>query len=158
MKIQAGEYYSTAITESGSLFIWGKNSHLIRPDKPSNAKFWLPFHINKGLGPIQKVFCGSWHAVAITGNPAPFAYHSANSEASEQDFPMASPAEEGEQDTSSDSEGDFSELPRITVKKDSSTNKESTKISIADFYSGQDVYSDEGEAPSPAFFTVCLYV
>lgn len=25
---------------------------------------------------------------------APFAYHSANSEASEQDFPMASPAEE----------------------------------------------------------------
>lgn len=152
MKIQAGEYYSTAITESGSLFIWGKNSHLIRPDKPSNAKFWLPFHINKGLGPIQKVFCGSWHAVAITGNPAPFAYHSANSEASEQDFPMASPAEEGEQDTSSDSEGDFSELPRITVKKDSSTNKESTKISIADFYSGQDVYSDEGEAPSPAFF------
>lgn len=55
--------------ESGSLFIWGKNSHLIRPDKPSNAKFWLPFHINKGLGPIQKVFCGSWHAVALTGNP-----------------------------------------------------------------------------------------
>lgn len=152
MKIQAGEYYSTAITERGSLFIWGKNSHVIRPDKPSNAKFWLPFHINKGLGPIQEVYCGSWHAVAITGNPAPFPYHPANSDISEQDFPMASPAEEGEQDTSSESEGDFSELPRITVKKESSTNKESTKISIADFYSGQDVYSDEGEAPSPAFF------
>lgn len=47
-------------------------------------------------------------------------------------------------DTSSESEGDFSELPQITVKKEPTANKETSKISIADFYSGQDVYSDEG--------------
>ena len=51
---------------------------------------------------------------------------------------------QGEQDTSSESEGDFSELPRITVKKEPVNNKESTKISIADFYAEQDGYSDEG--------------
>lgn len=38
--------------ESGSLFIWGKNSYLIRFDKLFNVKFWLLFYINKGLGLI----------------------------------------------------------------------------------------------------------
>ncbi|XP_078313714.1 uncharacterized protein LOC111129310 isoform X6 [Crassostrea virginica] len=152
VKIEAGEYFSTAITEKGGLYVWGKNSHVIRPDKPSNAKFWLPFHINKGQRPIQAAFCGAWHAVALTGFPAPYLHHRTRSDLSDQDFPMASPVEEGEQDTSSESEGDFSELPRITVKKEPVNNKESTKISIADFYAEQDGYSDEGGAPSPAFF------
>ena len=58
-----------SFAEKGSLYVWGKNSHVIRPDKPSNAKFWLPFHINKGQRPIQAAFCGAWHAVALTGFP-----------------------------------------------------------------------------------------
>ncbi|XP_048734330.2 uncharacterized protein LOC125650251 isoform X3 [Ostrea edulis] len=152
VQIEAGESYSAALTENGDLFVWGKNSHVIRPDKPSNSKFWLPFHINKGLRPIREVVCGAWHAAAIAGRPAPLTrFHT--SEVADQDSPMASPVNGAHEDhdTSSESEGDFSELPQITVKKEPTANKETSKISIADFYSGQDVYSNEGEAPSPAF-------
>jgi hypothetical protein len=58
-----------SFSENGNLFLWGKNSHVIRPDKPSNSKFWLPFHINRGLIPLRAVVCGAWHAAAITGCP-----------------------------------------------------------------------------------------
>ncbi|XP_061172977.1 uncharacterized protein LOC133182235 isoform X1 [Saccostrea echinata] len=155
VQIETGEYYSAVITENGDLFFWGKNSHVIRPDKPSNSKFWLPFHINKGLEPVQAVHCGSWHAVAIGGYPASVLQPQIHSEVSNQEFPMASPVNgvHESDDTSSESEGDFTELPQIKSNKDYTTNKESTKISIADFYAGQDIYSDEGEPQSPASFS-----
>jgi hypothetical protein len=57
--------------EKGLLYMWGKNSHTILPDKPTSHKIFLPHGVNKNFrgGRIAKIFCGSWHAVAMIGRP-----------------------------------------------------------------------------------------
>ncbi|KAL3865609.1 hypothetical protein ACJMK2_042981 [Sinanodonta woodiana] len=72
VKAACGEAYSSAINENGDLFMWGKNSHVIVPSKPTSYKFYKPYCINQGKRRISvsHVFCGSWHAAAFTGTPA----------------------------------------------------------------------------------------
>ncbi|KAK3601176.1 hypothetical protein CHS0354_004375 [Potamilus streckersoni] len=73
VKIACGEAYSSAINENGDLFMWGKNSHIIVPSKPTSYKFYKPYCMNQGIRrmSVSHVFCGSWHAAAFTGTPAP---------------------------------------------------------------------------------------
>jgi alpha-tubulin suppressor-like RCC1 family protein len=62
-------YFFYFFAENGKLYMWGKNSHCILPNRPTGFKIWMPFCINTGLSTVKTISCGSWHAVAVTGIP-----------------------------------------------------------------------------------------
>ncbi|KAK3097505.1 hypothetical protein FSP39_010255 [Pinctada imbricata] len=155
VKICAGESFSAAITENGDLFMWGKNSHIILPDKPPSYRIWNPVLINKRTKPIKSLYCGSWHAIAITGFPDPLTNNYSDTEDSDQE--MDTRAMNGHHqngdikdgDGSSESDGDFADLPQIVFKKDQGLQeKEGTKLTIAEFYAQEDNETNYG--PSAA--------
>ena len=55
--------------ENGDLYMWGKNSHVILPNQPPSHRIWNPVCVNQRTKPVKTLFCGSWHAVALTGFP-----------------------------------------------------------------------------------------
>lgn len=53
----------------GSLYMWGKSSHVIQADQPSSQKVFRPVGIHLNGRSVALVTCGSWHTAAITGKP-----------------------------------------------------------------------------------------
>ena len=58
-------------TADGRLYMWGKNSHVIAVSHAPSKAFFHPVAVDQDeqLGVIHSVHCGSWHAVAVTGQP-----------------------------------------------------------------------------------------
>ena len=53
--------------------MWGKNSHTILPGQRSSHSVLYPQCMNEtGQPKVKDVFCGAWHAAAITGNSGLF--------------------------------------------------------------------------------------
>nr|XP_006811681.1 PREDICTED: X-linked retinitis pigmentosa GTPase regulator-like [Saccoglossus kowalevskii] len=68
-QITCGERYSAAVTVDGLLYLWGKNSHTLSPEKPTSYKEYRPMQVNTGGYHISQLACGSWHAMSIAGIP-----------------------------------------------------------------------------------------
>ncbi|XP_077989209.1 uncharacterized protein LOC144443553 isoform X2 [Glandiceps talaboti] len=68
-EIVCGEQYSAALTVDASLYMWGRNSHTLYPDKPTSYKVYQPIQMNPDGCKLSKLSCGSWHAIAVTGIP-----------------------------------------------------------------------------------------
>ncbi len=56
-------------TANGTLYMWGRSSHVICPEKPPSWRVWRPQRVSIGSRRIGKLACGSWHVVAVTGIP-----------------------------------------------------------------------------------------
>ncbi|CAC5359671.1 unnamed protein product [Mytilus coruscus] len=124
--ISSGECYSAAITENGKLYMWGKNSHCILPNRPTSFKIWTPFCVNTGLKTVTTISCGSWHSVALTGIPDPVSYYTdGKSDITEVEIQPGkmvdvngSNRHKDSDDTSEESEDDFKEkLPNIAPRE-----------------------------------------
>ncbi|XP_076102267.1 uncharacterized protein LOC143071676 isoform X3 [Mytilus galloprovincialis] len=124
--ISSGECYSAAITENGKLYMWGKNSHCILPNRPTSFKIWTPFCVNTGLKTVTTISCGSWHAVALTGIPDPVPYYTdGKSDITEVEIQLGKMVDvngrhrhKDSDDTSEESEDDFKErLPNIAPRE-----------------------------------------
>lgn len=57
------------LTESGALYIWGKGSHVINTTQGMSSNCHCPQLLSSDSSPVLDVFCGAWHAAAITGKP-----------------------------------------------------------------------------------------
>ncbi|XP_041463874.1 uncharacterized protein LOC121414890 [Lytechinus variegatus] len=68
-QVACGDSYSAALLGDGSLYMWGKSSHVIQTDQPSSQKVFRPVGIPLKGRSVAMVSCGSWHTAAITGKP-----------------------------------------------------------------------------------------
>ncbi|XP_050403705.1 uncharacterized protein LOC126819621 isoform X2 [Patella vulgata] len=68
--ISCGESFSAAISSSGQLFMWGKNSDTVDPSQKPSYKQLTPSCMNTDIVEhVSDIKCGGWHAVALTGMP-----------------------------------------------------------------------------------------
>ncbi|XP_067664696.1 uncharacterized protein [Haliotis asinina] len=66
--IACGEAFSACVTGDGRLYMWGKNSHTIVAGESSSYKVTYPVCLNQPqTTPLESVYCGAWHAAALTG-------------------------------------------------------------------------------------------
>ncbi|XP_071511388.1 secretion-regulating guanine nucleotide exchange factor-like [Diadema antillarum] len=68
-QVACGDGYSAALLADGSLFMWGKSSHVIESSQPSSRKVFQPVQIPFQGRSVAMVACGAWHAAALTGKP-----------------------------------------------------------------------------------------
>ncbi|XP_028406964.1 uncharacterized protein LOC114529378 [Dendronephthya gigantea] len=64
-QIACGETTSAAVTETGKLYMWGKNAGLIYPHKPSQYFQYLPYHMDMGDLTVVQVSVGAWHVSVV---------------------------------------------------------------------------------------------
>ncbi|XP_031574986.1 serine/threonine-protein kinase Nek9-like [Actinia tenebrosa] len=71
INISIGENTSAAVTESGRLFMWGKNqSQVIREDEGPRYCQYQPHPVPLGKWKVTKVACGAWHVACIVSPDA----------------------------------------------------------------------------------------
>ncbi|XP_052270574.1 uncharacterized protein LOC127871561 isoform X2 [Dreissena polymorpha] len=152
IQIACGETFSAATTEKGLLYMWGKNSHTIVPDKPTTQKFSLPHGVNKNFrgGRISRVTCGSWHAMALIGRPKLLRRNEneGSDESTEEILPTLDPADDDDE-AGSDSE---EEMPTLSRREPSRLEREKTTVSLADFYAPTPDPPRNFKTPSPEFY------
>lgn len=156
IQIACGEAFSAAITEKGLLYMWGKSSHTIFPDKPTSHKIFLPYGVNKNFrgGRLVRVYCGSWHAVTIIGRPQLLLREEVESENSGDEVVSAECKDVADvDDDQSDEEMHSEEEMIVPVFKREVTGleREKTTVSIADFYAPTPDLKENRRSPSPEF-------
>lgn len=62
--VSAGGQFSAAVTQDGSLFMWGSNKKNQLAFENTEKNYPIPTKV-KGLANIIKVACGDWHSVVI---------------------------------------------------------------------------------------------
>ncbi|XP_069138593.1 uncharacterized protein [Argopecten irradians] len=150
-EISCGEAFSAAVTENGRLYMWGKNSHTICPEKETGYRVWEPKCVNSRGQSVQSVTCGSWHAVSITGSPE-FIRRSdsvAQSVCTDgsvcysdedlvdfEDSDSVSTSLNNHQDLCIETTDEVGVLlPSLTLKRDmTSLERDKTRLSLAEFY------------------------
>ncbi|XP_060563463.1 X-linked retinitis pigmentosa GTPase regulator-like isoform X2 [Ruditapes philippinarum] len=160
IQIDCGEAFSAAVTEKGLLYMWGKNSHTILPDKPTSHKIFLPHGVNKNFrgGRIAKIFCGSWHAVAMIGRPQLLLREDTESGESADEQVTNNNALDAEfEDDNDDDEEEMTdseaEITSPLFKREQTTmEREKTTVSIADFYAPTPDINKSYRTPSPEFY------
>ncbi|XP_045216677.2 bifunctional serine/threonine-protein kinase/NEDD4-like E3 ubiquitin-protein ligase isoform X2 [Mercenaria mercenaria] len=157
IQISCGEAFSAAVTEKGLLYMWGKNSHTILPDKPTSYKIFLPHGVNKNFrgGRISNIFCGSWHAIAIIGRPELLLREDTESgESADEQIPNINDVDtEPEDDDDEDTTDSEADLTSPLLKRDPTMmEREKTTVSIADFYAPTPDINKSYRSPSPEFY------
>ncbi|KAL4228163.1 Ultraviolet-B receptor uvr8 [Mactra antiquata] len=155
VQISCGETFSAAITEKGLLYMWGKNSHTIMPNKPTSHKIFLPYGVNKNFrgGRLSKIYCGFWHAVAVIGRPQLLLRQESQSEDSGEEQILRTDNNIDDDDEDSDLDID---IPSPTIHRQptkiTNMEREKTTVSIADFYAPTPDINETYRSPSPEFY------
>ncbi|XP_046574453.1 uncharacterized protein LOC124282489 [Haliotis rubra] len=139
--IACGESFSTCITGDGRLYMWGKNSHTIVAGESSSYKVTNPVCLNQPLAtPLESVYCGAWHAAALTGiNTRVLKEEQSESESSDEEgetMSLVSQASTGTEDPPQNKhEIDESELLAETSQLEIALPPEDhTHVSLGEFY------------------------
>ncbi|XP_030832237.1 uncharacterized protein LOC115920524 [Strongylocentrotus purpuratus] len=161
-QVACGDSYSAALLGDGSLYMWGKSSHVIQADQPSSQKVYRPVGISLNGRSIAMVTCGSWHTAAITGKPErqPLEEDSDTSEEEEEDLDALITMETGDgRDAFQDRADNFWDMSHETAspeKNNATSNppavnnsmppyrlaREGTTLTLEEFYSATPVPSN----------------
>ncbi|XP_022105615.1 X-linked retinitis pigmentosa GTPase regulator-like isoform X2 [Acanthaster planci] len=148
-QIACGDSYSAAVTPNGTLYMWGKNSHVIpTSDKPKPyCQQPTPMKVSPGGQPVARVACGSWHAMAVVGTPE---WQPLQEDSEEEldpnisigmwgdgDFSDSMEVGEGKDMTPEDASNcgsAFQEQPGLSDQQTHPVQREATKLTLAEFY------------------------